>query len=30
VLELLAENKRLPLPLPPARRYIDERYFKSM
>jgi len=30
VLELLAESGRLPLPLPPAGRYIDERYFKSM
>ena len=30
VLELLAESKRLPLPLPPARRYIDERYFEKI
>jgi ABC-type nitrate/sulfonate/bicarbonate transport system substrate-binding protein len=30
VLELLAESKRLPLPLPPARRYIDERYFERL
>jgi ABC-type nitrate/sulfonate/bicarbonate transport system substrate-binding protein len=30
VLELLADSKRLPLPLPPARRYIDERYFEIL
>jgi ABC-type nitrate/sulfonate/bicarbonate transport system substrate-binding protein len=30
VLDLLAESKRLPLPLPPARRYIDERYFEIL
>lgn len=30
VLELLAENGKLPLPLPPARRYIDERYFERL
>jgi ABC-type nitrate/sulfonate/bicarbonate transport system substrate-binding protein len=30
VLELLADSKRLPLPLPPARRYIDERYFERL
>jgi ABC-type nitrate/sulfonate/bicarbonate transport system substrate-binding protein len=30
VLELLAESKRLPLPLPPARRYIDSRYFEAL
>jgi ABC-type nitrate/sulfonate/bicarbonate transport system substrate-binding protein len=30
VLELLAESKRLPLPLPPARRYIDDRYFSAI
>lgn len=30
VLGLLAENGRLPLPLPPARRYIDDRYFKKL
>jgi ABC-type nitrate/sulfonate/bicarbonate transport system substrate-binding protein len=29
VLELLADSKRLPLPLPPARRYIDRRYFEK-
>ncbi|HEY2991063.1 MAG TPA: ABC transporter substrate-binding protein [Candidatus Binatia bacterium] len=30
VLELLAESKRLPLPLPPARRYIDSRHFEAL
>jgi ABC-type nitrate/sulfonate/bicarbonate transport system substrate-binding protein len=30
VLELLADSKRLPLPLPPARRYIDRRYFERL
>lgn len=30
VLDLLAESKRLPLPLPPARRYIDARYFEKI
>jgi ABC-type nitrate/sulfonate/bicarbonate transport system substrate-binding protein len=30
VLELLADSKRLPLPLPPARRYIDGRYFEKL
>jgi len=30
MLDLLAENGRLPLPLPPARRYVDERYFQSL
>jgi ABC-type nitrate/sulfonate/bicarbonate transport system substrate-binding protein len=30
VLELLADSKRLPLPLPPARRYIDRRYFEKL
>ncbi|MGH7773332.1 MAG: ABC transporter substrate-binding protein [Candidatus Binatia bacterium] len=30
VLELLAENGRLPFPLPPARKYIDERYFQRL
>ena len=30
VLELLAENGRLPLPIPPARKYIDERYFERL
>jgi ABC-type nitrate/sulfonate/bicarbonate transport system substrate-binding protein len=30
VLDLLAESKRLPLPLPPARRYIDDRYFQAI
>ncbi len=30
VLELLADSKRLPLPLPPARRYIDQRYFERL
>ena len=30
VLALLAESKRIPLPLPPARRYIDDRYFKKV
>src|ERR1043166_955888 len=30
VLELLADSKRLPMPLPPARRYIDRRYFEKL
>jgi ABC-type nitrate/sulfonate/bicarbonate transport system substrate-binding protein len=30
MLQLLAESGRLPLPLPPARRYIDERYFEKI
>ena len=30
VLELLADSKRLPMPLPPARRYIDRRYFEKV
>lgn len=30
VLDLLAESKRLPMPLPPARRYIDTRYFEKI
>lgn len=30
VLELLAESGRLPRPLPPARKYIDERYFQRL
>ncbi len=30
VLELLADSKRLPMPLPPARRYIDRRYFETV
>ena len=30
VLELLADSKRLPMPLPPARRYIDTRYFEKL
>lgn len=30
VLELLGDSKRLPLPLPPARRYIDRRYFERL
>jgi len=30
VLELLGDSKRLPLPLPPARRYIDRRYFEKL
>lgn len=30
VLELLGESGRLPLPLPPARRYIDVRYFEAI
>ncbi len=30
VLDLLAESKRLPLPLPPARQYIDDRYFHAI
>jgi len=30
VLELLAESGRLSLPLPPARRYIDRRYFERL
>ena len=30
MLDLLAESGRLPLPLPPARRYIDERYFERL
>lgn len=30
VLELLADSKRLPLPLPPARRYVDRRYFERL
>jgi len=30
VLKLLAESGYLPYPLPPARRYIDERYFKRL
>ena len=30
VLELLAESGQLPLPLPPARRYIDERYLERL
>ena len=28
--DLLGESKRLPSPLPPARRYVDERYFKVL
>lgn len=30
VLELLSEDGRIPRPLPPARRYIDERYFERL
>jgi ABC-type nitrate/sulfonate/bicarbonate transport system substrate-binding protein len=30
VLDLLAESRQLPLPLPPPRRYIDERYFQRL
>lgn len=30
MLDLLAESGRLPLPLPPARRYVDERYFARL
>jgi ABC-type nitrate/sulfonate/bicarbonate transport system substrate-binding protein len=30
VLELLGDSKRLPLPLPPARRYIDGRYYERL
>ncbi|HEX9445061.1 MAG TPA: ABC transporter substrate-binding protein [Candidatus Binatia bacterium] len=30
VFELLAESRRLPMPLPPARRYIDRRYFEKI
>lgn len=30
MLDLLAESGRLPLPLPPARRYVDERYFERL
>jgi ABC-type nitrate/sulfonate/bicarbonate transport system substrate-binding protein len=30
VFELLADSKRLPMPLPPARRYIDRRYFETL
>jgi ABC-type nitrate/sulfonate/bicarbonate transport system substrate-binding protein len=30
VLELLADSKRLPMPVPPARRYIDRRYFERL
>lgn len=30
VLELLAESGRLPYPLSPARRFIDERYFEKV
>lgn len=30
VLELLAENGRLARPIPPARKYIDERYFERL
>ena len=30
VLELLAESGRLPRPLPPARKFIDTRYFERL
>lgn len=30
VLELLAESGRIPRPLPPARKFIDGRYFEKM
>ena len=30
MLDLLAESKKLPLPLPPARRYVDSRYFDGL
>ena len=30
LLDLLAESGRLPLPLPPARRYIDDRYLQAI
>jgi len=30
MLDLLAENGRLPRPLPPARSYIDDRYFRAI
>ena len=30
LLELLAENSRLPHPISPARKYIDERYFEKI
>ncbi|HEY3302238.1 MAG TPA: hypothetical protein VGL70_01745 [Candidatus Binatia bacterium] len=30
VLELLAESGRISLPLPAARRYIDDRYYQAL
>ncbi|HEY1269507.1 MAG TPA: ABC transporter substrate-binding protein [Candidatus Binatia bacterium] len=30
VLELLTDSKRLPMPVPQARRYIDRRYFERL